>query len=61
MDISELDKIFITQIFNIFQDKNIKCTIFVTKDAYGIRIKNPEIRLVIQYNISLSFDLIFNK
>lgn len=53
---SKWDKNLIAQAFRVPRKKNIECTILVAMDVYGIGINNPDIRLVIQWDIPLSFD-----
>lgn len=42
-------------------NENTKCIIIVVINVYSIGINNLDIKLVIQYNISLLFDLIIQK
>lgn len=53
---SEWDKKLIAKTFNIAEDKNTKYTIIIATDTYDIGINNPDIRLVIQLNIPMTFD-----
>lgn len=53
---SEWDKNLIAQAFSVPGEENIECTILVATDAYGMGINNPDVRLVIQWDIPLSFD-----
>lgn len=53
---SEWDKNLIAQAFNIPGKENTESTILVATDAYGMGINNPDVRLVIQWDIPLSFD-----
>lgn len=52
----ELDKELIAKVFMTPGDENLECTILVTTDTYGMGIDNPDIVLVIQWDILLSFD-----
>lgn len=42
------DKNLITKAFFVSGDNNLHCIILVTTDVYGIRINNPDIKLIIQ-------------
>ncbi len=53
---SKWDKSLIANAFAVPSDKNTECTIFVATDAYGMGIDNPDVKLVIQWDIPLSFD-----
>ena len=53
---SEWDKNLIAKAFSIAGDKNTECTIIVATDAYGMGINNPDVRLVIQWDIPMTFD-----
>lgn len=52
------DKIHIAKAFQVSSDKNSKCTIIVVTNAYGIGIDNLDMRLVVQWDLILSFDSI---
>lgn len=54
--ISEWDKTLTANAFQISGDENTECTILVATDAYGMGIDNPDVKLVIQWDIPLSFD-----
>lgn len=43
-------------MFCIPGNENNKCTIFVANDAYKTGIDNPDVKLVVQWDFSLSFD-----
>lgn len=53
---SDWDKAIIAKAFKVNGEKNTKCTILVATDAYGMGIDNPDIKLVIHWDLSLSFD-----
>lgn len=50
------DKSLISNAFKVIGKENTECTILVTTDAYGMGIDNPDIRLVIQWDLPISFD-----
>lgn len=50
------DKTIIASAFKIVNKENTKYIILVATDAYSIGIDNPDIRLVIQWDLPLSFD-----
>lgn len=54
--ISDFDKVITVKAFRISNENNTECTILVAIDAYGMGIDNPDIRLVIQWDLLLSFD-----
>lgn len=56
MAISEWDKSFIANTFVVLGDKNTEYSIFVATDVNSISIDNPDVKLVIQWNIPLLFD-----
>lgn len=56
MAISKWDKTLIAEAFGKPGTENTKCTILIVTDAYDIGIDNPDIKLVIQWDIPLSFD-----
>ena len=45
--ISDFDKAIIVEVFKMVKKDNFECVIFVASDVYGIRINNPDIKLVI--------------
>lgn len=53
---SELDKAIVAEAFQIDGDINTNGIILIATDAYGMEINNSDIRLIIQWDISLSFD-----
>ena len=53
---SEWDKTLTAEVFGKPGTENTECTILVATDAYGIGIDNPDVKLVIQWDIPLSFD-----
>lgn len=54
--ISDWDKALTADAFGMPGDENTECTIIVATDAYGMGIDNPDVKLVIQWDIPLSFD-----
>lgn len=58
---SESDKNLNTKAFVKFQSENTKPIIFVVTDVYRMGIDNPDIGLVIQWDIFLSFDLMIQQ
>lgn len=58
---SEWDKNLIAQAFSVPGEENTDCTILVATDAYGMSINYPDVRLVIQWDIPLSFDLMIQR
>lgn len=59
--ISDWDKDLTAKAFRIPGDKNMERTILVATDAYGIGIDNPDVRLVIQWDIPFSFDTMIQR
>lgn len=59
--ISDWDKSVTTNAFKVTQEDNTECTILVATDAYGMGIDNPDIKLVVQYDISTSFDAMIQR
>lgn len=53
---SKWDKNSIVQVFSISEEENINCIILVTTNVYGMDINNPDIQLIIQWDISLFSD-----
>lgn len=54
--ISDFDKAITAKAFRVSNENKTECTIVVATDAYGMGIDNPDIRLVIQWDVPLSFD-----
>lgn len=52
----EWDKNLIAKTFSIAGDKNTKYTILVTTDTYDICINNPDVKLVIEWDIPMIFN-----
>lgn len=55
------DKNLNAEAFAKPQLENTKCTIFVATNAYEMSINNLDIRLVVQWDIPLSFDSIIQQ
>lgn len=55
---SDLNKDITGEIFKIDGNINTKCIIFVATDTEGMGINNPDIKLVIQWDLFMSFDSI---
>lgn len=53
---SDYTKAIVSKDFGVDQENNTDCTILVATDAYDIAINNPDIKLVIQWDIILSFE-----
>lgn len=53
---SEWDKNLTTEAFSKPAEENNECVILVATDAYDMGIDNPDIKLVIQWDIPLLFD-----
>lgn len=47
--------------FCILEDKNLECEIFIVTDAYGISIDNPNVKLLILWDLLLSFDFMIQR
>lgn len=58
---SEYDKSLIAETFQISENENQECVILIATDTYGIGINNPDIKLVIQWDIPVSFDTIIKQ
>ena len=58
---SEYDKNLTAEAFRIPGNENNKCTFFVATDTYGMGIENPDVKLVVQWNFPLSFDLMIQR
>lgn len=59
--ISKWDKILIAQTFSIAGKENTKYAILVTIDVYGMSINNPDVKLVIQWDIPMFFNLMIQQ
>lgn len=53
---SDWDKSLIANAFKVNGEENTECTILVATDAYGMGIDNPDIKVVIQWDLPTSFD-----
>lgn len=53
---SDWDKAIIAKAFKTPDSDNTECIILVATDAYDISIDNPDIKLVIQWDLPMSFD-----
>lgn len=49
-------KVLFAKAFCTPGDQNLDCTILVTTDTYSMAIKNPDVKLVIQWGLLLSFE-----
>ena len=58
---SDWDKSCIAAAFKVSGDENIECTILVATNAYGIGIDNPDIKVVIQWNLPTSIDIMIQR
>lgn len=54
--VSDWDKGLIAKAFCTPGDENPDCTILVATDIYSMAIDNPDVKLVIQWGLPLSFD-----
>lgn len=54
---SNWDKALIVNTFKLIGEENKKYIIIIATNANGIRINNPDIKLVIQWDFPISFDL----
>ena len=52
----EFDKDLTAKAFQVPGEENIECIILVAPDAYGMGINNPDIRLVVQWDLPINFD-----
>lgn len=52
----DLDKAINAEAFKLDGKINTECTILVATDAHGMGIDNPDIKLVIQWDLPISFD-----
>lgn len=55
--LSEWDKDLIENAFLMLADKNMDCVILVATDAYGMSINNLDIKLVIQWDFPITFNV----
>lgn len=53
---SDWDKNLIAKAFLVLGDNNLIYIIFIAINAYGMRINNPNIKLVIQWQFFITFD-----
>lgn len=58
---SDQDKNFTVAAFCIPRDENLECIIFVAIDAYSMGIDNLDVKLVIQWDLLLSFDFMIQQ
>lgn len=58
---SEWEKKLHANTFAVPAEDNTECIILVATDAYGMEINNPDVRLVIQWDIPISFDLMIQR
>lgn len=58
---SEWDKNLTAKAFFTLENSNFECTIEIAIDAYGLGIDNPDIKLLIQWNILIMFDGIIQR
>lgn len=58
---SNWNKAIITKAFQVVQNENTDCIILEATDAYGMGIDNPDIKLVIQWDLPISFDSIIQR
>lgn len=54
--VSDWDKAIISKAFCTPGDENTECTILVATDTYSMAIDNPDVKLVIQWGLPVSFD-----
>ena len=59
--ISEWDKEITAKAFMILGDQNHECTIVVATDKYGMGINNPDVRLVVQWDIPTTVDAMIQR
>ncbi len=60
--VSEWDKTIIADAFRMPGDDNgLECVILVATDKYGIGINNPDIRLIVQCDVPISFDVMIQR
>lgn len=58
---SEWDKNLTAEAFGKPAEENNECVILVATDAYGMSIDNPDVKLVIRWDIPLSFDFMIQR
>ncbi|MCJ1470687.1 hypothetical protein MMC07_009334 [Pseudocyphellaria aurata] len=58
---SDYNKEMTANKFRVPDDENTDCTILVATDAYGMGINNPGVALVVQWDLSLSFDTMIQR
>lgn len=58
---SEYDKTMTADEFRVLGEENTECTILVATDAYGMSIDNPDVELVIQWDLPLSYDAMIQR
>lgn len=59
--ISEWHKEITVKAFMILGDQNLECTIVVATNAYGMGINNLDIKLVVQWNILTTMDVMIQR
>ena len=59
--ISECDKEITAKAFMTLGDLNQECTIVMATDAYGMGINNPDIKVVIQWDLPPTLDAIIQR
>ena len=59
--ISECDKNLTAEAFRVPGEENTECVILVATDAYGMGIDNPDIKLVVQWDFPILFDLMIQR
>lgn len=58
---SDWDKNLIVNIFYVLSDERIDCVILVATDAYSMGINNLDIKLVIQWDFSITFNIMIQQ
>lgn len=61
MNISEWNKNLTAKAFLTPDNSNFKYTILIATDAYTLGIDNPDIKLVIQWDIPITFDTMIQR
>lgn len=59
--LSDWTKRLTAKTFCVSQEANTDCTILVATDAYGMEINNLDVKLVIQWDIPLTFDFMIQR